>query len=80
VHARIHEPSRPFQCTYPCCGKSYKKVTALRDHEAVHTREKKFHCDLCDMLFVRKCTLKSHNILKHQLVQKPDLRKADKEK
>ncbi|XP_071796844.1 uncharacterized protein [Asterias amurensis] len=45
-------------CRY--CGKAYKSLTQVREHERVHTNEKPFACVKCGKAFNRGCSLRNH--------------------
>ncbi|KAL9704790.1 hypothetical protein quinque_008308 [Culex quinquefasciatus] len=42
------------------CGKVYKSLFALREHETSHSNEKRFKCEICLMEFARRNNYKLH--------------------
>lgn len=51
---------RPFECTWPDCGKKFSRSDELTRHYRTHTGEKRFNCPLCD-----KCFMRSDHLTKH---------------
>lgn len=51
---------RPFECTWPNCGKKFSRSDELTRHYRTHTGEKRFNCPLCD-----KCFMRSDHLTKH---------------
>ncbi|KAH6941124.1 hypothetical protein HPB50_014053 [Hyalomma asiaticum] len=64
-HQRQHRGGVEFhQC--PTCHHLFKSVTALKEHQGWHVRQKPHQCHLCPISFMRKHELDRH-ILKHRL-------------
>ncbi|KAI3372448.1 hypothetical protein L3Q82_022936, partial [Scortum barcoo] len=51
---------RPFECTWPDCGKKFSRSDELTRHYRTHTGEKRFNCPMCD-----KCFMRSDHLTKH---------------
>ena len=48
------------------CHKYFTAKNNLRKHiRAIHLGEKNFHCQICEISFLRNCELKSHVLKKH---------------
>jgi len=50
----------------PYCQKEFKKMSSLKQHLPVHTKEKNFECNLCAASYTRSSSLYSHVRQKHQ--------------
>jgi len=59
---RIHTGEKPFKCTFDelICNAAFKTFGQLKDHLCVHSKIKKFSCEICQKSFSRKWTLKQH--------------------
>ncbi len=51
-----------YPCLYPGCGKTFSRLLPLRNHEAVHSIDRPFKCNLCSSEFARKHDLKRHGL------------------
>lgn len=51
-------PPRKYVCQF--CAKAFSRSEHKLRHERLHTREKPFHCLLCDATFVRRDLLQRH--------------------
>ncbi|XP_046333562.2 uncharacterized protein LOC124116323 [Haliotis rufescens] len=57
----LHMRLKPFSC--PHCGKKFSDQSNLRQHQNIHTGERKFTCDICSKSFRQKAHLQSHMII-----------------
>nr|NP_650051.1 uncharacterized protein Dmel_CG6689 [Drosophila melanogaster]AAF54607.1 uncharacterized protein Dmel_CG6689 [Drosophila melanogaster]AAX33545.2 LD13921p [Drosophila melanogaster] len=63
-HEMTHE-KRPLQCDV--CLKGFYQRTRLREHELIHTGERPYWCEVCNVNFRYKYNMKSHaNSKMHQ--------------
>lgn len=56
----VFSGERPFECTWPDCGKKFSRSDELTRHYRTHTGEKRFNCPMCD-----KCFMRSDHLTKH---------------
>lgn len=54
----IHHQMKPYICDQ--CGRACKTLSALHEHQLVHTNECPFTCEVCQKGFKNKARLKSH--------------------
>ncbi|KNE56242.1 hypothetical protein AMAG_02075 [Allomyces macrogynus ATCC 38327] len=63
-HAKSHRPAadRPFKCTHPGCGKSFRLKHVWKDHERRHNVPKPFACTEpeCNEAFAKHTQLRKH--------------------
>ena len=53
----------------PYCQKEFKKMSSLKQHLPVHTKEKNFECNICNASYTRSSSLYSHMRQKHQSME-----------
>lgn len=59
---------RKFECSFPGCGKAFKRRDYLTRHEGNHSNVRPFQCLLCQKSFARRDLLDKHFRSKsHQL-------------
>lgn len=57
---------RPYHCNYPGCNYAAVQKTTLVDHINRHKGVKPYHCDICDIRFAARSSLRQHvNTKKH---------------
>ena len=67
-HVRtIHRDIRPHRCT--TCDKLFTTNSHLLDHQATHTRLKRFHCLQCGKQFSFRGSLKKHALIHNRTKQ-----------
>merc|ERR1711915_463868 len=49
----------------PYCKKEFKKMSSLKQHLPVHTKEKNFECNICNASYTRSSSLYAHMRQKH---------------
>ncbi|KNE54601.1 hypothetical protein AMAG_00565 [Allomyces macrogynus ATCC 38327] len=63
-HAKSHQPAndRPFKCTHPGCGNSFRLKHVWKDHERRHNVPKPFTCTEldCNEAFAKHTQLRKH--------------------
>ena len=66
-HEKLHANPKPFECTWPLCGKAFAKHEQLRLHICQeHTGEALFKCEKCDGIeFRTKSEFKKHEKAVH---------------
>lgn len=55
----MHNNVKPYVCDH--CGKQLKSLTALNEHQLVHTESRPFKCTVCDAGFKNNTQLKVHS-------------------
>ena len=66
-HKKVHDPNRPFACTYPGCTLRFKSKKLCSAHLKSHTTKAKFDCKICGYAFRHKHHLQRHEIKVHNL-------------
>lgn len=57
---------KPYACGHPLCGRKFARISDLRSHERIHSRDaKSFECKLCGKCFTRPYDLKKHEMNIH---------------
>lgn len=67
MHQNMHGNPN-YECEI--CGKVYAGRSHLRIHQRIHTGEKPYVCNICNMKFAFKHVLKSHQARIHQKIHK----------
>lgn len=63
------EVERKFVCSFPDCGKDFKRRDYLTRHESNHSDVRPFECKSCQKTFVRRDLLDKHNRSKAHLLE-----------
>lgn len=58
---------RWYICDYESCGTKFKYHSRLELHRTVHSKERRFACELCGASFKQSCNLSTHRKKKHFL-------------
>lgn len=68
-HIKLHKNLRPYRCSHPGCGKTFKRATHLTRHLAGHLTEKPHVCqvDGCGKSFSTSDRLKRHQKVHEKL-------------
>lgn len=59
-HFRVHTNERPFQCSYPDCGKRFKLLCQVKQHEERHGPKQNYICDMCGLNLASKYSMIQH--------------------
>lgn len=66
-HMRVHDPARPFQCTFPGCCWRFRSQIMCNAHMQAHTSKGKFQCSVCGYAFRKKHHLQRHEMAVHSM-------------
>lgn len=58
---------RWYICDYGTCGLKFKYKSRMELHRVVHSKERRFNCDMCSASFKQSCNLSTHRKKKHAL-------------
>ncbi|XP_017062871.1 AT-rich binding protein isoform X2 [Drosophila eugracilis] len=58
---------RWYVCDYETCGLKFKYKSRMELHRVVHSKERRFNCELCSASFKQSCNLSTHRKKKHAL-------------
>ena len=64
-HKRVHDPARPYACSFPGCTWRFKTEIMCKAHVRAHTTEGKFRCTICGYVFRHKHHLQRHESRMH---------------
>lgn len=59
-HMKEHFPGPPFHCNFDQCMNSYNRIQTLLAHRMIHTNERPFKCEHCNLRFRAKNNLSAH--------------------
>uniref|UniRef100_A0A7S3KJ73 C2H2-type domain-containing protein n=1 Tax=Euplotes crassus TaxID=5936 RepID=A0A7S3KJ73_EUPCR len=68
------KPKVRFYCTYPNCGKAFRKELARDKHQGYHYKERAHKCHICSKSYTQNGNLIKH--LKTHFIPNVDLRKT----
>lgn len=58
---------RWYICDFENCGLKFKYQSRLELHRSVHSKERRFSCEICGASFKQSCNLSTHRKKKHAL-------------
>ncbi|XP_034490798.1 AT-rich binding protein isoform X2 [Drosophila innubila] len=58
---------RWYICDYGACGLKFKYKSRMELHRVVHSKERRFNCDMCSASFKQSCNLSTHRKKKHAM-------------
>ncbi|XP_014675071.1 PREDICTED: zinc finger protein 251-like [Priapulus caudatus] len=67
-HMRVHDPSRPYSCSYTDCPWKFKTEMMCHAHIKAHNTQGQHRCSYCGFMFRHKCHLRRHERVKHGVV------------
>ena len=59
-HCDSHKKAVQFLCTFPGCGRAFKRSEHLKRHNLMHTGERPFLCEVCQKRFSRSDNFNQH--------------------
>lgn len=62
IHQVKHEAKR-YKCKI--CSKQFRWMNNLRDHERIHSGDRRFVCPVCEVTFIQRSTMKQHVTRRH---------------
>lgn len=67
-HMRVHDPRRPYSCSYPDCPWRFKTEMMCHAHIKAHNTQGQHQCGYCGFMFRHKCHLRRHERVQHGVV------------
>ena len=55
-----HTDEKPYTCTWKDCGKAFKELSTLQNHERIHSGERPFVCETCNKSFRQRVSYLVH--------------------
>lgn len=65
--ATSEDGERWYICDYETCGLKFKYQSRLELHRSVHSKVRRFACELCAASFKQSCNLSTHRKKKHNI-------------
>ena len=57
-----HTDDKPYSCSQ--CGRAFKELSTLQNHERIHSGERPFACETCGKSFRQRVSYLVHRLVK----------------